>query len=349
MPVYTTRGESTGINYVIKVASQQLALINAFVRIVSAGSFSLAAKQLSMSQPTVSRQLRMLEAHLGIQLLNRTTRGISLTDLGRRYYEYARTLSEELNSFENELRGETSLPCGLLRVVVPSGFGQDRLIEVAAQYLKIYPDARLEWKLSESPVRFVDGMVDCAIQVDKIRDELLIARKLGEVSKIVVAAPSLLSRYGSICKPEDLSKLPWAALSSNHSRRSIHLQDRWGNSRKVDISPNFIADSVLVTRQAALLGIGAALISNCVVSTDIEAGSLTHALPDWSGFSVPVYLVYPKARHYPIKLRKFVDLISSLSPQLFSSLRPPPFTSFTANADALVAGAGHLPMQISAA
>jgi DNA-binding transcriptional LysR family regulator len=115
----------------------------------------------------------MLEEHLGIQLLNRTTRGISLTEVGRRYYDYARTLSKELNKFENELRGESCLPCGLLRVVVPSGFGQDRLVEVAARYLKVYPAARLEWKLSESPVRFVDGVVDCAIQVDTIRDELV--------------------------------------------------------------------------------------------------------------------------------------------------------------------------------
>ncbi|WP_426701327.1 LysR family transcriptional regulator [Rhodanobacter sp. Col0626] len=331
-----------------KITPNQLALINTFVRIVSAGSFSRAAKQLCTSQPTVSRQLRTLEAHLGIQLLNRSTRGISLSEAGQRYYEYARTLSEELDRFENELRSETNIPCGLLRVVVPSGFGQDRLIEVAAQYLKVNPAIRLEWKLSESPVRFVDDAVDCAIQVDTIKDELLIARKLGEVHKIVVAAPALLSRHGDVCQPEDLSKLPWVALSNPHSR-SIYPRDRWGNIRKVDISPSFIADSVPVARQAALLGIGAAMISSCAVSADIASGSLTHVLPDWSGLSVPIHLVYPRSQHYPIKLRKFVDLISSLSPELFSSLKPVPFTPFTANAEVLVVGATHLPLQSSAA
>jgi DNA-binding transcriptional LysR family regulator len=326
-----------------KITPNQLALINTFVRIVAAGSFSRAAKQLNTSQPTVSRQLCMLETHLGIQLLNRSTRGISLSEAGRRYYEYSRALSEDLDRFENELRGEANLPSGLLRVVVPSGFGQYRLMEVAAQYLKVNPAVRLEWKLSESPARFVDDAVDCAIQVDTIKDELLIARKLGEVNKIVVAAPALLTRYSDIWKPEDLSKLPWVALSNHHSC-SIQLRDRRGNARKVDISPSFMADSVPVARQAALLGIGAALISSCAVSADIAAGRLTHVLPDWSGLSVPIYLVYPRFQHYPIKLRKFVDLISSLSPQLFSSLDP-----FTANADTLIAGAAYLPLHIPAA
>ncbi|EQD29933.1 transcriptional regulator, LysR family, partial [mine drainage metagenome] len=202
------------------------------------------------------------------------------------YYEYARTLSEELDRFESELRSETILSGGLLRVVVPSGFGQSRLIEVAAQYLKVNPAVRLEWKLSESPARFVDDAVDCAIQVDTIKDELVIARKLGEVNKIIVAAPALLSRYGDICKPEDASKLPWVALS-NHYNGSIQLRDQWGNARRVDISPSFMTDSVPVARQAALLRIGAALISSCAVSEDIATGRLTHILPDWSGLPVP--------------------------------------------------------------
>jgi DNA-binding transcriptional LysR family regulator len=304
-----------------KTSANQLALINTFVQIVSAGSFSRAAQQLNTSQPTVSRQLRMLEAHLGIKLLNRNTRGISLSEAGRRYYEYSRIMSEELDRFESELRGETGLPCGLLRVVVPSGFGQSRLIEVAAQYLKANPAIRLEWKISDSPPRFVDDAVDCAIQVDTIKDELVVARKLGAVNKIIVAAPALLSRYGSICKPEDLSRLPWVTLP-NHHCGSIQLRDRWGNSRKLDISPSFMADSVPVARQAALQEIGAALISSCAVTEDIAAGTLVQVLPDWSGLPVSIYLTYPKSQHYPVKFRKFVDLIKSLSPQFFNPVEP---------------------------
>jgi DNA-binding transcriptional LysR family regulator len=326
-------------NFVDKFASKQLDLMNTFVRIVSAGSFSLAAKQLHTSQPTVSRQLRMLEAHLGLQLLNRTTHGISLTDVGRRYYDYARALSEEVDRFESELRGETKLPCGLLRVVVPSGFGQDRLIEIAARYLKAYPAARLEWRLSESPARFVDDAIDCAIQIGTIQNDLLVARELGTVNKIIAATPALLSCHDGIDKPEDLSKLPWVALSNHHSR-SIHLQDRYGNLRKVDIAPNFIADSMLATRQAALMNIGAALISHCAVSADIEEGRLTHVLPEWSSTSVPIHLVYPKSRHYPLKLCKFVALISALSPQFFSPRNVSSLPPFPAYADALAAG-GH--------
>lgn len=314
-----------------KISANQLALINTFVQIVSAGSFSRAAQQLNTSQPTVSRQLRMLEEHLGIKLLNRNTRGISLSEAGRRYYDYSRIMSEDLDRFESELRGETDLPCGLLRVVVPSGFGQARLIEVAAQYLQANPAIRLEWKISDAPARFVDDAIDCAIQVDTIRDELVIARKLGEVKKIIVAAPAFLSRHGHIRKPEDMSKLPWVTLPNDHCGL-IQLRDQWGNPRKLDISPSFMADSVPVARQAALQKIGAALISSCAVAEDIAAGTLTHVLPDWSGLPVAIYLTYPKSQHYPLKFRKFVDLIKSLSPQFFTPVEALPFTACMAGA-----------------
>lgn len=308
----------------IKTSVNQLALINTFVQIVSAGSFSRAAKQLDTSQPTVSRQLRMLEDHLGVKLLNRNTRGISLSEAGRRYYDYSRTMTGELDRFESELRGATDLPCGLLRVVVPSGFAQFRLIEIAAEYLRDNPATRLEWKISDAPARFVDDAVDCAIQVDTIKDELVIARKLGEVKKIIVAAPALLARYGTIHRPEDISRLPWVTLT-NHAGGAIELRDNRGNVRKLDISPHFMADSMPVIRQALLQKIGAALISSCLVADDIAAGRLTHVLPDWSGLPVSIYLTYPRSQHYSLKFRKFVDLVKSLSPQFFMPQEALPF------------------------
>lgn len=307
-----------------KLLANQLTLINNFVQIVSAGSFSRAAQQLSTSQPTVSRQLRLLETHLNIKLLNRSTRGISLSEAGRRYYEYSRSMSEDLDRFEGVLRDETNFSCGLLRVVVPSCFGQSRLIEVAAQYLRANPAIRLEWILSDAPARFVDDAVDCSIQVDTIKDELVVARKLGEVSRVIVAAPALLSRYGAMCKPENVAKLPWVALPHHHCT-SIQLRNQSDDSRKVEISPSFIADSVPVARQAALQSIGAALISRCAVSEDIAAGRLTQVLPEWSGLPVSIYLTYPKSQHYPLKLRKFIDLVKSLPPQFFAA--PDPMSS----------------------
>jgi len=314
-----------------KISANQLALINTFIQIVSAGSFSRAAQQLNTSQPTVSRQLRMLEEHLGVKLLNRNTRGISLSEAGRRYYDYSRSMSEELGKFESELRGETDFPCGLLRVVVPSGFGQSRLIEVAAQYLHANPAMRLEWKISDAPVRFVDDAIDCAIQVDTLKDELVIARKLGEVKKIIVAAPALLARHGNIGSPADVAKLPWLALP-NHYGGAIQLRDQSGNAHKLDIAPNFMVDSVPVARQAILQNIGAALMSSCAVSEDIATGRLTHVLPEWTGLPVSIYLTYPRSQHYPIKFRKFFDLIKSLSPQFFTPPEAAPLTAFMAGA-----------------
>jgi DNA-binding transcriptional LysR family regulator len=301
-----------------KDASQQLTLMKTFLRIVSAGSFSMAAKQLCISQPTVSRQLRQLEAHLGIQLLSRTTHGIRLTDAGRRYHVYAHTLAEELDKFESELRSDADLPCGLLRVVVPSGVSHDRLIEIAARYLKKYPATRLEWRVSDSEVHFKDGDIDCAISIGPPRDEFLIARRLGEIETIVVASPSLMSQYDGVRTPEDLCKLPWMAISG-HASNSIHLQGQPGDICKIHISSNFIVDSILVARKAALLGMGATLLPKLDVSQDIELGRLVRVLPEWVGQPKPVYLIYPKLRHYTCKLRKFIDLVNLMDPRLFSA------------------------------
>lgn len=301
-----------------KGSSNQLALMSTFVRILSAGNLSMAAKQMNMSQPTVSRQLRLLEAHVGMQLLNRTTHGVSLTESGKRYYDYARKLVEGLAVFENELRGETSCPRGLLRVVVPTALGQDWLVELAARYLKTYPRARLEWRLSDSPVRFGKDDVDCVIRVGAVKDDSVIARQLGEVAGLVVMSPALLEKCGNIRCPEELSAVPWLALSSAYLSK-VDLHDELGNERGICITPRFVADHVLALRAAAVLGIGAALMPKCAVMSDLETGELVRVLPKWCGVPVPISIVYPRSQFYPTELRKFIELMSSLVPRLLAS------------------------------
>jgi DNA-binding transcriptional LysR family regulator len=290
-----------------------IALMGTFVRILQAGSLSAAAKQLSTTQPTISRQLRALENYLGLQLLNRSTHGMSLTEAGRRYYEHTRGLLQDLEAFESGLRGEATSPTGLLRLVVPTAFGQGWLVELANHYLEACPLMRLEWQLSEAPVNFAEQAIDCVIRVGQPTDESAIARPLGEVRRLLAAAPSLLDRHNKIERPEDLPNLPWVALSPYYQNR-IDLHDGHGNTREIAIAPRFVADHIFSTLTAARLGIGAVLISEWAVRADLANGTLIRLLPSWSGTPVPVYLIYPRTKFYSAKLRRFIEVIEASVP-----------------------------------
>lgn len=295
----------------------QFVLMSAFVRIVAAGSLSAAAQQLKTTQPTVSRQLRALETRLGVQLLNRSTHGMSLTDAGLRYFEYARELLESMASFEAGLRAQTVVPTGSLRVVVPSAFGLDWLVDVAMRYLKENPQVALEWLLTETPVRFVEQSIDCVVRVGAPNDESAIALKVGEVPRLLVAAPELLAHHGMVYAPDELGRLPWVALSTYYNQ-ALDLFNAGGEMRRVEITPNFTTDHVLASRTAARLGVGAVLISEWAVREDLAEGRLVRILPDWQGQPVPVHLIYPKSKFYPAKLRRFIDIVKDTVPRRLS-------------------------------
>lgn len=293
-----------------KEAPQKLALMKNFLQIISAGSFSAAAKSSNTSQPTVSRQLRLLEDHLGVQLLNRTTKGIWLTSAGERYFLHATEIAEELERFEEELRGELSAPQGLLRVAVPGGFGIDHLLRIAAEYLTEYPEVKIEWILDAKPIRFVKGTIDCAISVGLPRDKSLITRKLAEQSKIVVAAPALMSRSQPILQPRDLSGLRWLQGSDRPSPY-IQLMNHTGDVAKVNVSPILVAACDRTIRKAALLGIGVTVMTKRDAAQDIEDGNLVHLLPNCLTRPETICLTYPRSPHYPRHLIKFVELVHS--------------------------------------
>lgn len=291
-------------------AKSDLSAMQTFVRIVEAGSLSSAAAQLGMSQPTVSRRLSALESSLGVRLLLRTTHSMQLTEEGERYFRRARSLLDDWEEFESELRGEDDAPEGLLRVAAPHAFGQDQLLRPALEYLRRYPRVSLEWRLHDGPLRFVEDAFDCAIRVGAVPEPSLVARKLGEVPRVVVAAPSVLG--GRVpTRPSQLGELPWLALSVFY-RTSVRLERDRGASATVRFQPRLVTDSLFALRNAALAGLGVAVVSRWVVADDLEAGALVHVLPRWRAAALPLYLAYPQARFYPARLRRFVEVFRTV-------------------------------------
>ena len=284
-------------------------LMETFVRIVDAGNLSAAAAQLGTTQPTVSRRLQALERSLGVRLLRRSTHSMTLTEDGQRCLERARELLASWHAFEADLRGAGDEPEGALRVIAPHAFGQQQLVAPLAEYLARYPRVSVEWLLHDRRPDFIAEGIDCAIQVGEVDDPAVVAVKLAEVPRIVVAAPALAAPLPATQEPGDLARLPWLAMRPYY-RTAVTLSPLAGGpDARFAIAPRMSTDSLYALRTAAVMGVGAAVASAWLVTDDIAQGRLVHLAPQWRAAPLPVWLVYPKARFYPARLRRFLDVI----------------------------------------
>ena len=300
----------------------RLDLLDTFVRIVDAGSLSAAARQLGTTQPTVSRRLQALETTLGVRLVQRSTHGLRLSEDGAHCYRQARQLLTDWEAFEDALRGAEAEPEGVLRVMAPHAFGQDQLLEPLERYLRRYPAMSVEWVLSDRVPDFVAEGIDCAIRVGTVEEPSTVALRLGEVQRIVVAAPELIGK-APVETPERLADLPWIALSQFYHDALRLARIDTGESRLVEIRPRLVTENLYVTRNAVLRGLGCALLSSWIVREDLAAGRLAHLLPDWRAAPLPIYLIYPYSRFYPGRLRHFVELIREASDRMLGDAHAP--------------------------
>ncbi|ARP93861.1 LysR family transcriptional regulator [Bordetella genomosp. 13] len=295
--------------------ADRLLLMETFVRIVEAGSLSAAAQQMGGTQPTISRRLQALERALGVRLLQRSTHAMKLTEDGVRCYERAKELIMQWQAFESDMRGAGDEPTGTLRVVAPHAFGQQQFIEPLVNYLKKYPRMTVEWLLFDRPPDFIASGIDCAIDVGPLLDPSMIAVRLGDVPRIAVAAPSVLDGGRVPQEPEELARLPWIALRMFYRTEVALTHVVTGEARTIGIRPRLSTDSLHAVRAAALQGLGAGIGSEWLLAEDLAAGNLVHLAPQWEAEALPVHLIYPPARFYPARLRRFIETMRAFLPQ----------------------------------
>ncbi|MET6677402.1 LysR family transcriptional regulator [Citrobacter amalonaticus] len=297
-------------------------LMRTFVRIVEAGSLSAAARQLNTTQATISRRLKSLEAMLGVKLVLRTTHAMKLTDDGERGYQHAKHIIDAWLALEDGLNVTEDEPVGTLRVRAPHAFGQQQLLTPLLSFLARYPNLSVEWMLNDKTVDFLSDNIDCAIRVGAEVDPATVSVLLAEVPRSVVASPALLAQFATIAVPEQLSSLPWIAVNTFY-QHNVSLSHQ--HSREpviIPITPRLSTDSIYVARNAALAGLGVVVVSSWTVTEDIAQGRLVELVPDWQAAPLPVHLVYPWARYYPTRLRKFLELMKKVMPELAGMRRP---------------------------
>lgn len=292
----------------------RLQLMETFVRIVEAGSLSAAAAQLQTAQPTVSRRLQTLERSLGVRLLQRTTHVMRLTADGERCFERAKELLSNWAAFEADVRGAQEEPEGHLRVAVPHAFGQEMFVAPLAGFLRSHPRVSVDWLLVDEVRDFISTGIDCAIQVGEPTDPSVVAIRIAQVPRIVVAAPSVLGGALPPMDAADLAALPWLALRTYYRNELTLTHAVTGEARRLAIRPRVSTDSLYALRSAALLGLGVAVGSEWLLREDIAQGRLLHLAPGWRAAPLPVYLSYPHARFYPSRLLRFVAAMRSAIP-----------------------------------
>lgn len=300
-------------------SADRIDLMQTFVRIIEAGSLSAAAAQMGTTQPTVSRRLQALERLLGQRLLQRSTHAMKLTLDGERCYERAKDLLASWGAFTSDLRGEHDEVEGSLRVVAPHAFGQEKLVRPLADFLSQYPRVTVEWLLHDNIQDLIADGIDCAIQVGEVRDPSVVAIKVAEVPRIVVAAPSVLQGLPGPTHAADLASLPWLALRTYYRNELTLTHAESGQTQRIAIRPRVSTDSLYALRSAAVMGVGVCVGSAWLLSDDLAQGRLVRLVPQWQAAPLPVHLVYPHARFYPARLRRFVDAMRQALPAAISA------------------------------
>jgi len=279
-----------------------------FVRVVQAGSFSAAARQLGLPKSTVSRKVSDLEERMGARLLQRTTRKLSLTDAGRIYYERTAAILGEIEEAEQAVGRLQAAPRGLLRVTVPLGF--DMLGPIVAEFLEQHPDVQIQMVCTDRRVDLVEERFDMAIRAGPLQDSMLVARHLGTAKAALVAAPSYCKRHGIPQTPDDLQKHTCVAFGVN-TTPNVWIFESDGKRSEVRITPRLTVNDQELIREAVLAGVGIAWLPEHLYTDGLRKGQLRRLLPEWGApADVPVHALYPTTRQLSPKVVAFIDLVA---------------------------------------
>jgi DNA-binding transcriptional LysR family regulator len=285
--------------------------IAVFVRVVEAGSFTAAAERLDLSKSIVSRYVTQLEDRLGARLLNRTTRRLSLTEVGRVFYERSRRGIDELEEAELEVARLEESPRGTLRINVPMSFGILHVAPALPDFLSQYPQLAVNMELDDHKVDLVEEGFDLAIRISDLPDSSLVARRLAPCRHVVCTSPEYLERNGRPRKPDDLRDHNVITYPYQDSAKVWHFVAPDGAQLSIDVAGTLEVNNSLALRAALLGGAGITRTPTFVVGADLASGALVPLLSDYRTLEVSVFAVYPQRKHLSPKTRAFIDFIAA--------------------------------------
>lgn len=298
----------------------QLTAIRGFARVVEAGSYTRAADSLDMPNATLSKMVQDLEAHLGVRLLQRTTRRVTVTPEGRDYYEKTLRIVRDLEDIDGSFNAVRGRPKGHLRIDVGGSTARDVLIPAIPDFLARYPDIRIDLGVSDRAVNLITDNVDCVIRGGPLDDSSLVARHVGTAHLITCAAPGYLKQFGTPAYPDELKnghKLV-SYLSPQNGRAFPFRFERDGEKMEIKVEHRVGVNESNAHLAAALAGLGIVQTFTYAAGPALKRGALVEILQAWRPQPYPFHVVYPHNRHVTHRLRVFIDWLMAHLPARLS-------------------------------
>ena len=284
--------------------------LEAFVTVVDAGSFSAAAERLQLAKSAVSRRISELESRLGIQLLNRTTRRLSLTEAGESFHLQASRILADLEEAELSTSQKRGKLQGRLRLAAPLSFGLQHLMPALNEFLQAHPEIELDLDLNDRQVNLVEEGFDMAVRIGRLEDSTLIARKIGTIRSVTCASPDYLQRAGRPADPAALRQ--YQGLEYTNLPKPL----RWryigpdGSEVTPKVPCRLRANNGEALMAAALQGLGIVRLPSFLVNEVVLAKQLEPILTSWQGNDEGMYAVYPPGRYLSHRVRLFTDFLA---------------------------------------
>jgi len=281
-----------------------------FTLLAQQGSLARAARELGLTGPAVSRRLAQLEQRLGVRLLARTTRRMSLTPEGELYLTEARRILSDIDALEQTLLLNHAEPRGLLRIHATLGFGRRQLAPAVSAFARQYPSVDIQLTLSEQPINPGDQNYEIAIRFGEPPDSSIVARKIASNQRHLFAAPDYLARHGQPSSPEELAKHDCIVIREGHSAFGTWTLCSGKQCRNIKVNSKLSTNHGEVAVDWALDGHGILLRSLWDTTAELRAGRLVRVLPQWSGSPADIYAIYPQRLHLAAKVRVFLDFLT---------------------------------------
>jgi DNA-binding transcriptional LysR family regulator len=290
----------------------QLKAMESFACVAQAKSFSSAARELGVSRALVTSRVQGLERHIGAKLLHRTTRSLSLTEIGATYYEFCHRILNEIEGEERFLRDLQQQLRGNLRVVVPKSFGPLHMSAACTAFAGKYPELALTLVVEDTLLQTSSALAeeyDVAVRLAHIADSSLMVRKLADLKWVVCASPGYLDRHGRPATPDALDAHNCLIhLTLGHGRMWRFMGKR--EPLAIKVRGSYSANSVNLLRDAAITGLGIAMLPTYCVASDLQSGRLVALLTGWPIADQPLYAVHPFGTNAPQKVRAFVEFLA---------------------------------------
>ncbi|MBA2675045.1 LysR family transcriptional regulator [Ramlibacter sp.] len=282
-----------------------------FAEVVDKGGFAAAGRALGVPKSKLSRRVAGLEARLGVRLLQRTTRKLSLTEAGELYHRHCAAIRDEAAAATDALAQVQQAPRGTVRMTCPITLAQSNVGRVIAHFLVLHPEVRVEMQVTNRVVDLVEEGVDVALRVRPTLEDSgsLVVKSLGRTSGVMVGAPALLAQAGPIAGVDDLQRLPTVAMGVVDGRASWRLVGPGGKEHMFVHRPRYVADDIITLKAAVMEGVGIYMLPDYLCSESLANGRLAEVLPGWAPAQAVVHAVFPSRRGLLPAVRRFLDFL----------------------------------------